>query len=116
MILMRANPFLRPLERGGPENLDFLGPKWHSLRSWPFQCPKKSRFSVPTPSNGSRNGCCQHPDDLSETANSFREKRSILDCKLFAHFYYPEVLYRLASNGNSRFFSSNLSELAQFTF
>ncbi len=40
----------------------FLGPsrlfwaRWHSLRSWPFQGPKKSRFSGPTPSNGPRNG------------------------------------------------------------
>ncbi len=38
--------------------LDFFGPKWHSLRSYPFQGPKKSRFLVPTPSNAPRNGSC----------------------------------------------------------
>jgi hypothetical protein len=26
---------------------DFFGPKWHSLRSLPFQGPKKSRFQGP---------------------------------------------------------------------
>ncbi len=26
----------------------FLGPKWHSLRSIPFQGPKKSRFQGPS--------------------------------------------------------------------
>ncbi len=35
--------------------MDFFGPKWHWLRSLPFQGPKKSRFSVPTPSNTPRN-------------------------------------------------------------
>ncbi len=29
------------------ENLDFFGPKWHSLRWLPFQGPKKSRFLGP---------------------------------------------------------------------
>jgi hypothetical protein len=33
-----------------------LGPKWHSLRSLPFQGSKKSRFSGSTLSNISRNG------------------------------------------------------------
>ncbi len=27
----------------------FFGPKWHSLRSLPFQSPKKSRFPGPNP-------------------------------------------------------------------
>jgi hypothetical protein len=34
----------------------FLGPKWHSLRSLPFQGPKKSRFSGTTRSKGPYNG------------------------------------------------------------
>jgi hypothetical protein len=34
------------------KKLDFLGHKWHSRRSLPFQGPKKSRFSWPIPSNG----------------------------------------------------------------
>jgi len=33
MILMWSHPLLGPLEGVGPENLDFFGPKWHSLRS-----------------------------------------------------------------------------------
>jgi hypothetical protein len=45
--------------------LNFFGPKWHSLRSLPFQGPKKSRFSGPTPSNGPRNGCCRIKTILS---------------------------------------------------
>jgi hypothetical protein len=39
MILTRANSLHGPLEVVGPENLDFFGPKWHSLRSLPFQGP-----------------------------------------------------------------------------
>jgi hypothetical protein len=36
--------------------LEFFGPKWHSLASLvPFQGPKKSRFSGPTPSSAPRN-------------------------------------------------------------
>jgi hypothetical protein len=31
----------RPLKGVGHENLDFFGPKWHSLRLLPFQVPKK---------------------------------------------------------------------------
>jgi hypothetical protein len=52
MILMRENLLLGPLKGVGPENLDFSGPKWHSLCSLLFQGPKKSRFSGSTPSNG----------------------------------------------------------------
>jgi hypothetical protein len=37
------------------KSFDFFGPKWHSFRSLPFQGPKKSRFSGPTPSNGYQN-------------------------------------------------------------
>jgi hypothetical protein len=37
-----------------------FGPKWHSLRSLPFQGLNKSGFSGPTPSTGSCNGCCPH--------------------------------------------------------
>jgi len=55
MLLMRENPLLGPLEGVGPENLDFFGPKLHSLGSLAFEGPKKSWFSGPTPSNGSRN-------------------------------------------------------------
>ena len=33
MILMWSHPLLGQLEGVGPENLDFFGPKWHSLRS-----------------------------------------------------------------------------------
>ncbi len=49
LILMPANPLLGPLEGEGPENLDFFGPKWPSIRSLPFQSPKKSQESGPTP-------------------------------------------------------------------
>jgi hypothetical protein len=35
----------------GCMSVDSFGPKWHSLRSLPFQGPKKSRFSGPTLSN-----------------------------------------------------------------
>ncbi len=52
MILMGANPLLGPLEGVGLENLGFLKLKLHLLRSWPFQGPKKSRFSGLTPSSG----------------------------------------------------------------
>jgi hypothetical protein len=35
----RSNLFLGPIEGVGPENLGFLGPKWHSLWSLPFRGP-----------------------------------------------------------------------------
>ncbi len=47
MVLRRATSLLGALEGVGPENLDFFGPKWHSLCSLPFQGPKKSRFPMP---------------------------------------------------------------------
>ncbi len=37
-----GNPILGPLEGVGPENLNFFGPKWHSLCSLPIQVPKNS--------------------------------------------------------------------------
>ncbi len=41
LIDFDAGKFItRPLEGVDPENLDFFGPKWHSLRSLPFQGPK----------------------------------------------------------------------------
>ncbi len=40
MILIGANPLLGPLEW-------FLGPKWHSLRSWPLQGPKSQGPPLP---------------------------------------------------------------------
>jgi hypothetical protein len=51
IILMLANPLLGPLEGegGGPKNLYFFGPKWHSLPSLPIQGPKETRLSGPTP-------------------------------------------------------------------
>jgi len=36
IVLMQANPLLRALEGAGPE-ISTFGPKWHSLRSLPFQ-------------------------------------------------------------------------------
>ncbi len=45
--LLGANPLQGPLESVSPENLDIFGTKWHSLRSMPFQGPKKSQFSGP---------------------------------------------------------------------
>ncbi len=43
-ILMLANPLqLGPLEGVGPENLDFFGPKWHSLNLIAISGPKKVR-------------------------------------------------------------------------
>jgi hypothetical protein len=47
-ILMGANSLLGPLDGVGPENLEVLGPKWHSLCSLSFEGPKKSRFSAST--------------------------------------------------------------------
>jgi hypothetical protein len=44
MILMRANPLLGQLEWVGPENLEVFKPKWHSLRSLPFQGQKSLEF------------------------------------------------------------------------
>ncbi len=41
MVLRRENPLLEALEGVGPGNLDFFGPKWHSL------CLKKSRLQGP---------------------------------------------------------------------
>ncbi len=41
MVLWRAIPLLGALEGVGPGNLDFFGPKWHSLRLLQFQGPKK---------------------------------------------------------------------------
>ncbi len=55
MILIGENPLLGPVEGVGPKNLDFFGPKWNLLRSWPFPDPKMSQFSGPTPSTGPRN-------------------------------------------------------------
>ncbi len=45
-----------PLEGVSPLHRNFFVLKWHWLRSLPFRCPKKSRFSGPTPSNGPING------------------------------------------------------------
>jgi hypothetical protein len=52
MVFRSATSLLRALEGVGPENLDFFGPKWHSLAR---QGPKKYRFSGPTPSNAPGN-------------------------------------------------------------
>ncbi len=46
LILMGADPLL------GPSDSTFLGLKWNSLRSLPFQGQKKSTFSGPTSFNG----------------------------------------------------------------
>ncbi len=49
-MVLRSAPALRgALEGVGPENRDFFGP-WNGTLV-PFQGPKKSRFSGPTPSN-----------------------------------------------------------------
>jgi hypothetical protein len=53
-LFYSANPLLGALKGVGTENLNFFGPKWLNLL--PFQDPKKSRFSGPTPSNGPCNG------------------------------------------------------------
>jgi hypothetical protein len=58
MVLRRANSLLGALEGVGPGNLDFFGPKCHSLRLLQFQSPKKSRFSWSNPYNGHCNGYC----------------------------------------------------------
>ncbi len=42
----------RATGRGGPWKSQIFGPKVHSLRSLPFQGPKKSWFPPPPPSNG----------------------------------------------------------------
>jgi hypothetical protein len=41
IVLRRATSLFGAMERVGPENLDFFGPKWHSLCLLPFQGPKK---------------------------------------------------------------------------
>ncbi len=43
------NPLLRALERLAPKNIEFFGPKWHSLHSLPFQGPKKVAISKAHP-------------------------------------------------------------------
>jgi hypothetical protein len=55
MILRAATSLLGALEGVGPKNLDFFGPKWHSLCSGHFRGSKKSQFSGPTPSNATLN-------------------------------------------------------------
>jgi hypothetical protein len=42
-----ANPLFGPLEGVGPENIDFCWPKWHMLRSLPFQDQKCLNFQGP---------------------------------------------------------------------
>jgi hypothetical protein len=37
----------RLMTQKSPSNSAQIGPKWHSLRSLPFQGPKKSRFKGP---------------------------------------------------------------------
>jgi hypothetical protein len=46
----------RLMTQKSPSNSAQIGPKWHSLRSLPFQVPKKVSISGPSPSNGPRNG------------------------------------------------------------
>jgi hypothetical protein len=41
------HPLLGPLDGVGPENLNFFGPKWHLLSSWPFQGQKSLDFQGP---------------------------------------------------------------------
>jgi hypothetical protein len=47
MVLMHAASLLGALEGVGHENLNFFGPKWHSLRWLPFQGPKSLDFQGP---------------------------------------------------------------------
>jgi hypothetical protein len=42
-----ATSLLGALERVGPENLDFFGPKWHSLRLCHFRAQKSLDFQGP---------------------------------------------------------------------
>jgi hypothetical protein len=42
MILRGATSLVRALEGVGPKNLDFVGPKWHSLRSCHFRAQKSN--------------------------------------------------------------------------
>jgi hypothetical protein len=67
---MLANPLQGPLEGVGPEILNFFGSKWHLLRLLPFQSLKKSRFSGPTPSNCTCNGCCPHQNHHIKTTGT----------------------------------------------
>jgi len=56
-VLMQANPLLGSLEVVGPENHEFLGPKWHLPKdSMPLQGQENCQFSGPTPFNGTPNG------------------------------------------------------------
>jgi hypothetical protein len=55
MVLRSATSLLGALEGVGPENLDFFWAQMALASLVPFQCPKKSRFSGPTPSNAHRN-------------------------------------------------------------
>jgi hypothetical protein len=47
MILRGATSLLGALEGVGPENFDFFGPKWHSLRLCHFRAQKSLDFQGP---------------------------------------------------------------------
>jgi hypothetical protein len=47
MVLRSATSLLGALEGVGPENLDFFGPKWHSLHSCHFRAQKSLDFQGP---------------------------------------------------------------------
>jgi hypothetical protein len=44
----------------GPENLEFIGPKWHSLHLLPFQGPKGLDFQRPHPFQWPLQWFCPH--------------------------------------------------------
>ncbi len=54
MVLRGETSLLGALEGVGPENLDFFGPKWHSLRSCRFRAQKSLDFQG-LPPNAPRN-------------------------------------------------------------
>jgi hypothetical protein len=63
MLLMRANPLLRPLEGVGPEIKTFLGPEMATSEASVIWA-QKAEISGPTPSNGPCNGYCAHSKSL----------------------------------------------------
>ncbi len=77
---------LRPARRGrGGEG---------TIRSLPFQVPKKSRFSGPTPSNGPRNGFCLHQNHYvllhinNLYINSYQKANQMKQARSFVYHLY----------------------------
>jgi hypothetical protein len=56
-----GNSISQAIERGGPENRDIFRTKWHSLRSLPFQGPKKPSCGSGSIESGSGSSISSKP-------------------------------------------------------